>query len=130
MALVVAAELAIPRLVQTIIDEGVAKQNMAVITQTSLLMVGVSLLAALFMTANTIFAIRSSRSFEADLREATYEKIQSFSFGNLDEFTTGQLLTRLTSDLNQVRMVVTLSLRMFTSMPLTFLGQHSDYARH
>ncbi len=122
LALVVAAELAIPRLVQTIIDEGVAKQDMAVITQTSLLMVGVSLLAALFMTANTIFAIRSSRSFEADLREATFEKIQSFSFGNLDEFTTGQLLTRLTSDLNQVRMVVTLSLRMFTRMPLTFLG--------
>jgi ATP-binding cassette subfamily B protein len=122
LALVVAAELAIPRLVQTIIDEGVAKQDMAVITETSLLMVGVSLLAALFMTANTIFAIRSSRSFEADLREATYEKIQSFSFGNLDEFTTGQLLTRLTSDLNQVRMVVTLSLRMFTRMPLTFLG--------
>jgi ATP-binding cassette subfamily B multidrug efflux pump len=122
LALVVAAELAIPRLVQTIIDEGVAKQDMAVITQTSLLMVGVSLLAALFMTANTIFAIRSSRSFEADLREATFEKIQSFSFGNLDEFTTGQLLTRLTSDLNQVRMVITLSLRMFTRMPLTFLG--------
>jgi len=122
LALVVAADLAIPRLVQTIIDEGVAKQNMTVITQTSLLMVGVSLLSALFMTANTIFAIRSSRSFEADLREATYEKIQSFSFGNLDEFTTGQLLTRLTSDLNQVRTVVTLSLRMFTRMPLTFLG--------
>jgi ATP-binding cassette, subfamily B, multidrug efflux pump len=122
LALVVAAELAIPRLVQTIIDEGVAKQNMAVITQMSLLMVGVSLLAALFMTANTVFAIRSSRGFEADLRETTYEKIQSFSFGNLDEFTTGQLLTRLTSDLNQVRMVVTLSLRMFTRMPLTFLG--------
>lgn len=122
LALVVAADLAIPRLVQTIIDDGVAKQNMAVITQTSLLMVGVSLLSALFMTANTIFAIRSSRSFEADFREATYEKIQSFSFGNLDEFTTGQLLTRLTSDLNQVRTVVTLSLRMFTRMPLTFLG--------
>lgn len=122
LALVVAAELAIPRLVQTIIDDGVAKQDMAVITQTSLIMVGVSLLAALFMTVNTIFAIRSSRGFEADLREATYEKIQAFSFGNLDEFTTGQLLTRLTSDLNQVRMVITLSLRMFTRMPLTFLG--------
>ena len=122
LALVVAADLAIPRLVQTIIDDGVAKKNMAVITQTSLIMIGVSLLSALFMTANTIFAIRSSRSFEADLREATYEKIQSFSFGNLDEFTTGQLLTRLTSDLNQVRTVVTLSLRMFTRMPLTFLG--------
>ncbi len=122
LGLVVAAELAIPRLVQTIIDEGVAKQDIALITQTSLVMIGVSLLAALFMTANTVFAIRSSRSFEADLRENTFEKIQSFSFGNLDDFTTGQLLTRLTSDLNQVRMVVTLSLRMFTRMPLTFLG--------
>jgi ATP-binding cassette subfamily B multidrug efflux pump len=122
LGLVVAAELAIPRLVQTIIDEGVAKQDMTVITQTSMLMVGVSILAAIFMTANTVLAIRSSRSFEADLREDTYEKIQSFSFGNLDDFTTGQLLTRLTSDLNQVRMVVTLSLRMFTRMPLTFLG--------
>jgi ATP-binding cassette subfamily B protein len=108
--------------VQTIIDEGVAKQNMEVITGTSLLMIGVSILAALFMTANTVFTIRASRGFEADLREATYTKIQSFSYGNLDDFTTGQLLTRLTSDLNQVRMVVTLSLRMFTRMPLTFLG--------
>ena len=107
---------------QTIIDEGVAKQNMEVITRTSLLMIGVSILAALFMTANTVFTIRASRGFEADLREATYTKIQSFSYGNLDDFTTGQLLTRLTSDLNQVRMVVTLSLRMFTRMPLTFLG--------
>ena len=107
---------------QTIIDEGVAKQNMEVITGTSLLMIGVSILAALFMTANTVFTIRASRGFEADLREATYTKIQSFSYGNLDDFTTGQLLTRLTSDLNQVRMVVTLSLRMFTRMPLTFLG--------
>lgn len=122
LGLVVAAELSIPRLVQTIIDEGVAKQNMDVITRTSLLMIGISILAAIFMIANTILAIRSSRSFEADLREATYTKIQSFSYGNLDDFTTGQLLTRLTSDLNQVRMVVTLSLRMFTRMPLTFIG--------
>jgi len=122
LGLVVATDLAIPRLVQTIIDEGVSKQDIAVITQTSLLMIGISALGALFMVANTILAIRSSRSFEADLREATYEKIQSFSFGNLDDFTTGQLLTRLTSDLNQVRTVVTLSLRMFTRMPLTFIG--------
>jgi len=122
LCLVVAAELSIPRLVQTIIDEGVAKQNMDVIIQTSLLMIGLSLLAAIFMTSNTILAIRTSRSFEADLREATYTKIQSFSYGNLDDFTTGQLLTRLTSDLNQVRMIATLTLRMFVRMPITFIG--------
>jgi ATP-binding cassette, subfamily B, multidrug efflux pump len=122
LGLVVAVELYIPRLVQTIIDEGIAQQDMGVITQTSLLMIGLSALAALFMTANTILAIRASRGFEADLREATYEKIQSFSHGNLDEFTTGQLLTRLTSDLNQVKLIVTMSLRMFVRMPITFIG--------
>ena len=122
LGLVVATELAIPGLVQVIIDEGVAKRDMTTIIRTSLLMIGASILSALFMISNTIFAIRASRGFEADLRESIYRKIQTFSFGNLDSFTTGQLLTRLTSDLNQVRLIITMSLRMFIRMPLTFIG--------
>jgi len=122
LGLVVAAELSIPRLVQVIIDEGVAKQDMDIILRTSLLMMGASLLSAFFMIGNTILAIRASRGFEADLREALFRKIQTFSFGNLDDYTVGQLLTRLTSDLNQVRLTITMSLRMFTRMPLTFIG--------
>ncbi len=121
LALVVAANLSIPRLVQVIIDVGVAKQDLEVITRTSLIMIGASVLSALFMTGNTILAIRASRGFEADFRDAIFTKIQDYSFGNLDEFTTGQLLTRLTSDLNQVRLIITMSLRMFTRMPLTFI---------
>jgi len=74
------------------------------------------------MVANTVFAVRASRSFEADLRESIFKKIQSFSFGNLDDFNTGQLLTRLTSDINQIQMIVTMSLRMFTRAPLMFIG--------
>ena len=122
LGLVVAANLAIPRLVQVIVDEGVAKQDMAVILRTSLFMISASLLSALFMIGNTVFAIRASRGFEGDLRADVFRKIQTFSFGNLDDFTTGQLLTRLTSDLNQVRLIITMSLRMFTRMPLTFIG--------
>ena len=122
LGLVVAANLSIPRLIQVIIDEGVVKKDIDMIVKTSLLMIGASILSAIFMIGNTIMAIRASRGFEADLREAIFEKIQTFSFGNLDEFTTGQLLTRLTSDLNQVRLIITMSLRMFTRMPLTFLG--------
>jgi ATP-binding cassette subfamily B protein len=121
LALVVAANLSIPRLVQVIIDEGVATQDLEIITRTSLLMIAASILSALFMTANTILAIKASRGFEADFRDALFTKIQSYSFGNLDEFTTGQLLTRLTSDLNQVRIIITMTLRMFTRMPLTFI---------
>ncbi len=125
LGFVVAANLAIPRLVQVIIDEGVAEENMDVILRTGLMMIGASVLSALFMVGNTILAIRASRGFEADLRDAIFEKIQTFSFGNLDEFTTGQLLTRLTSDLNQVRLIITMSIRMFTRMPLTFIGSIS-----
>jgi ATP-binding cassette subfamily B multidrug efflux pump len=122
LGLVVATNLAIPRLVQVIIDEGVVKQDLDVILRTSFIMIGASLLSALFMIGNTILSIRASRGFEADLRDAIFTKIECFSFGNLDDFTTGQLLTRLTSDLNQVRLIITMSLRMFTRMPLTFIG--------
>ncbi len=125
LALVVIADLSIPRFVQVIIDEGVANQDMEVILRTSLFMIGASLLSALFMVGNTIYAVKVSRCFESDLRESIFKKIQSFSFGNLDDFTTGQLLTRLTSDLNQIRLVVVMSLRMFTRAPLMFIGSLS-----
>jgi ATP-binding cassette subfamily B protein len=122
LSLVVVANLSIPRLVQVIVDEGVANKDLEVIISTSLLMIGASILSALFMAGNTILAIKASRGFEADFRDAIFTKIQEYSFGNLDKFTTGQLLTRLTSDLNQVRLIITMSLRMFTRMPLTFIA--------
>ena len=122
LVLVVTVDLTIPRLVQVIIDEGVAKQNQEVIIRTSLLMVGISVISALFMIGNTIFTVRVSRGFEADLREAIFKKVQTFSFGNLDDFTTGQLLTRMTSDLNQIRQIITMTFRMYLRMPLTFIG--------
>ncbi|MCW4036110.1 MAG: ABC transporter ATP-binding protein/permease [Candidatus Bathyarchaeota archaeon] len=125
LAFVVVTDLSIPRLVQVIIDDGVTKRDMAVILRTSLLMIGASLLSAALMVGNTIYGVRASRSFEADLREAIFKKIQAFSFGNLDDFTTGQLLTRLTSDINQIQMVVLMGLRMFTRAPLMFIGSVS-----
>ena len=125
LALVVVTDLSIPRLVQVIIDQGVAAGDMPLIVRTSLLMIGASVLSAAFMVGNTIFAVRASKSFEADLRESLFKKIQTFSFGNLDDFTTGQLLTRLTSDINQIHMIVLMGLRMFTRAPLMFIGSVS-----
>ena len=122
LAFVVITDLSIPWLVQVIIDEGVALGDMPLILRTSFLMIGASILSAALMVGNTIFAVKASRSFEADLREAIFKKIQTFSFGNLDDFTTGQLLTRLTSDINQIQMVVLMGLRMFTRAPLMFIG--------
>ena len=115
-------DLFIPRLVQVIIDQGVADQDMDVILRTSLLMIGASIVSAALLIANTFYSVKASRSLEADLREILFKKIQTFSFGNLDDLKTGQLLTRLTSDLNQIQLIVTMSLRMFVRAPLMFLG--------
>ncbi|MCW4041413.1 MAG: ABC transporter ATP-binding protein/permease [Candidatus Bathyarchaeota archaeon] len=115
-------DLSIPRLVQVIIDQGIANQDMDTILRTSLLMMAASILSAALLIANTLYSVKASRSLEADLREAIFKKIQTFSFGNLDDLKTGQLLTRLTSDLNQVQLIISMSLRMFVRAPLMFLG--------
>jgi ATP-binding cassette subfamily B protein len=125
LALVVAADLSIPRLVQVIIDEGVTNNDMSKIINTSLLMISASIMSALFMVGNTISSVRAGRNYEADLREAVFMKVQTFSYGNLDDFSVGQLLTRMTSDINQLQMVIIMALRMFTRAPLMFIGSIS-----
>jgi ATP-binding cassette subfamily B protein len=122
LAFVVIADLSIPRLVQVIIDDGIAMGDMNIIMWTSLLMIGASILSAALSIANTYYSVKASRGFEADLRESIFKKIQTLSFGNLDDLNTGQLLTRLTSDLNMVQLVVSMGLRMFTRAPLMFFG--------
>ena len=125
LGLVVFADLSIPRFIQTIIDNGIANQDMDVILRTSLLMIGASILSATLSIANTFYSVRAARGFEADLREALFKKIQTYSFGNLDDLNTGQLLTRLTSDLSQIQMIIFMGLRMFIRAPLMFLGSFS-----
>jgi ATP-binding cassette subfamily B protein len=122
LSLVVGVDLLIPRLVQIIIDQGIATQNMQTILNISLIMVGASILSALLAVGNTIFSVRVAQNFAADIRRAVYHRIQSFSFGNLDNFQTGKLLVRLTSDINQLQMVILLTLRMLTRAPLLIIG--------
>jgi len=119
LALVVGVDLYIPRLIQVIIDQGVATKKMEVILNTSLIMIGASILSAILAITNTIFSVRASQGFTADVRKAVYHKIQSFSFGSLDDFQTGRLLVRLTSDINQLQMVVLISLQMLIWAPLS-----------
>ena len=119
---VVVADLAIPRLTQRGIDEGVARQDMGVIVTTSLLMLGAAILSALFAIGNTLFSVRVAMGVSADLRSALVRKVQSFSFGNLDRIQTGQLLVRATSDVNMVQMIAQMSLRILTRAPLWMIG--------
>ena len=119
---VVVADLTIPRLTQQVIDEGIFKQDMNTILTTALLMLGAAALSALFAVGNTLLSVRVAQGLGADLRSALVRKVQTFSFGDLDRIQTGQVLVRTTSDVNQVQMIVLMSLRMLTRAPLWMLG--------
>lgn len=119
---VVVADLAIPRLTQSVIDQGIARGDMPAILRISLLMLGAALLSALFAVANTVLSVRVGQNMAADLRSAIVRKVQTFSFGNLDRLQTGKLLVRATSDVTQVQMITILGLRLMTRAPLWMLG--------
>lgn len=119
---VVFMDLAIPRLIQRIIDQGINANSMEVVVQTSILMLCVSGLSALFAVLNNSFSVRAGESVARDIREALFLKIQSFSYGDLDHFTTGKLLVRLSSDTTAVQRLVQISLRIGTRAPLMMIG--------
>ena len=115
-------DLAIPRLIQRIIDQGIAQNDQAVVIQTALLMIGISVLSTFIAIGNNISSVQVGESVARDLREAIFLKIQTFSFGNLDQQKTGQLMVRLTSDASAVQRLVQISLRIGTRAPLLMIG--------
>ena len=119
---VVFMDLAIPRLIQRIIDQGITAQNRQVVLQTTLIMLGISILSALFSIGNNILSVQVGEGFARDLREALFLKIQSFSFGNLDRLRTGQIMVRLTSDVTTLQRVTRMLLRIGTRAPLLMIG--------
>ncbi len=118
----VVLDLAVPRLVARIIDQGIKRKDMAVVLGTSALMLGMSALSALVAVLNSNSSIRVGESVARDLREAIFVKIQNFSYGNLDRFSTGKLLVRLMSDSGAVQRLFQISLRIGTRAPLSMIG--------
>ncbi|MFO0603416.1 MAG: ABC transporter ATP-binding protein [Polyangiales bacterium] len=126
---VVLFDLAIPRLIQHVIDEGVARRDVGVVVRTSLLMLALSGLSALAAVANNHFSVRAGEGFARDLREALFLAAQSWSFGNLDRRRTGQLLVNLTSDVAALKALTQVSLRIGTRAPLLMLGSFALMVR-
>ncbi len=118
----VGADLLIPRLTERIIDQGIAASNLHVVVTTALIMVGAACLSAVLALINNYLSVSVAMGFAADVRSALIRKVQSFSFGNLDELQTGKLIVRSTSDVNNVQMIVMLSLRILTRAPIWIVG--------
>lgn len=118
----VAGEVMLPKFMSMIINNGVADRNLAYIGKMGALMV----LTVLFMAVGGIlgayFAAKASISFTSDMRNDLFRKVQQFSFENIDGYSTGSLVTRLTNDVQQVQNVLMMGLRMALRAPGMFLG--------
>ena len=115
-------DLAIPRLIQRIIDQGIAKQDQSVVLQTAVIMIGISVLSTVIAIGNNIYSVQVGEGVARDLRDALFLRIQTFSFGNLDQQNTGQLMVRLTSDVAAIKTLTQISLRIGTRAPLLMIG--------
>ena len=119
---VVFLDLAIPRLVQRIIDVGIAQGNMRAVTTTTIQMLALSILSTLFSIGNNFYSVRAGEGFARDLRDDLFQKIQDLSYGNLDRLRTGDLIVRLTNDIQVLQQTFRMSLRIGIRAPLMMVG--------
>ncbi len=122
MVVEVGMDLLQPSLLERIVDVGLANKDMHLVIATGLTMVGIAFIGMLGGAGCTVFAVQAAMSVGADVRDALFEKIQSFSFGNLDRLGTGELITRVTNDVTQVQDVVLILLRIMVRSPLLVVG--------
>lgn len=105
------------KIVQAISDDNMSKVRH--IGLQLLVIAGIGLIAGI---VNTIFAARASQGIASDVREAAYRKIQTFSFGNVEQFSAGNLVVRLTNDVQQIQSILMMMLQPLLRMPILFIG--------
>ena len=122
MIMEVFGDILMPKLMSMIINEGVAQRDTGYIIRIGLVMVAVAVMMLVTGAAGAYFATKASVGFSSDLRQDLFNKVQEFSFKNIDRFSTGSLVTRLTNDIQQVQQIVMLLLRMAMRAPTMLIG--------
>ena len=118
----VVMELLIPRLLQYVIDDGVVAGRMDVVWKGSAWMFATAVLGAVATLGQGVFRAQLSQGIAYDMRNSLFSHIQSLSFANLDRMQTGQLMTRLSSDVDVVRMFASAGLALLVRAVLMVLG--------
>jgi ATP-binding cassette, subfamily B, multidrug efflux pump len=114
----VICEIVQPALMSDIVDQGIRQKSLHYILQTGGVMVVLSLLAIAANIGNIYYSSHASVGFAAELRKKLFNKVQEFSFSNLDRFSSASLVTRITNDVNILQEVVMMSLRLLIRGPL------------
>lgn len=122
MMVEVLGEILLPWLLAKIINIGVANHDISYIVKIGIIMV----VTAIFMAAGGVmgafFAAKAAMNTGTDLRMALFEKIQKFSFNNIDNFSAGSLVTRLTNDITQIQNMIMQTLRTCLRSPGILIG--------
>lgn len=121
MILEVAMEMMIPLLMASIIDKGVELGDMNHIYKTGAIMIVAATIGLLAGLAGGRFGAKASTGFAKNLREAVFNHIQTFSFANIDKFSTAGLVTRMTTDITNIQHSYQMMLRMFVRSPISLI---------
>ena len=117
----VAFDVLIPMMMAQLIDKGIDAGNLSNILRYGGLLVGMALVALVFGTLSGRFAARASTGFSRNLRREMYRNVQNFSFSNIDKFSTGGIITRLTTDVTNVQMAFMMIIRVAVRCPIMLI---------
>lgn len=128
MIVEVLGEIILPKLMSMIINYGcgqdvtVAAKGPAYIIGIGAAMIGTALLMMMGGVLGAYFAVKASVNFAGDMRRDVFAKVQKFSFANIEKFSTGSLVTRLTNDITNIQNVLSMGLRMLLRAPGMLIG--------
>ena len=114
-------EVAIPVLMGSIVDDGITRGDMGHVYRMGILMVVLALGGLISGILGGVFAAKASTGFAKNLRKAMFDHIQTFSFSNIDKFSTAGLVTRLTTDVTNLQNAYQMILRMCFRAPFSML---------
>ena len=111
-------ELLLPLVMAAIVDTGIPSGDTGYILTRGALMVVMAMISMSLGIASAFLSSRAGQGFGANLRRAQYERIQEYSFRNIEKFSTASLVTRLTNDCNMMQMTLMMSMRLLVRAPV------------
>ena len=119
----VVCELILPKLMSGVIDTGIEGDGgFSYILKVGAVMLGLAVCSMLAGAASVKFAAQSSQGFGANLRKAMFDRVQEFSFADIDRFSSASLITRLTNDVNNIQSMVNMGLRILIRAPFMLIA--------
>ncbi|MFA1818915.1 ABC transporter ATP-binding protein [Virgibacillus oceani] len=122
MLVELAVELMLPFFLGMMINAGVVNQDINNIIMWGSIMIGLAFIAFIAGIINSFYASHAAWGFARDIREKLFEKIQAFSFANLNMYPTSALVTRFTNDVRQIQNTIFMALRIMSKAPLIVIG--------